>query len=62
MRCAWCQPVVLHGCSTLLPEVSVFNIVVPILQVRYVISLLRDILVALNVAQKVLGFVHYDLK
>eukprot|EP00878_Enallax_costatus_P007032 GHUV01007369.1.p1 GENE.GHUV01007369.1~~GHUV01007369.1.p1 ORF type:complete len:581 (+),score=255.61 GHUV01007369.1:365-2107(+) len=30
--------------------------------VRYVISLLRDLLVALDVAQRVLGFVHYDLK
>lgn len=32
------------------------------LQVRYVIALLRDLLVALDVAQRVLGFAHYDLK
>lgn len=31
-------------------------------QVRYVIALLRDLLVALDVAQRVLGFAHYDLK
>jgi hypothetical protein len=30
--------------------------------VRYVIALLRDLLVALDVAQRVLGFAHYDLK
>ncbi|WIA33353.1 hypothetical protein OEZ86_006490 [Tetradesmus obliquus] len=30
--------------------------------VRYVIALLRDMLVALDVAQRVLGFAHYDLK
>jgi hypothetical protein len=33
-----------------------------VLQVRYVIALLRDMLVALDVAQRVLGFAHYDLK
>jgi hypothetical protein len=33
-----------------------------LLQVRYVIALLRDMLVALDVAQRVLGFAHYDLK
>lgn len=30
--------------------------------VRYVIALLRDLLVGLDVAQRVLGFTHYDLK
>jgi hypothetical protein len=30
--------------------------------VHYVIALLRDLLVGLDVAQRVLGFTHYDLK
>jgi hypothetical protein len=30
--------------------------------VRYVTALLRDLLVGLDVAQRVLGFAHYDLK
>lgn len=30
--------------------------------VHYVITLLRDLLVGLDVAQRVLGFTHYDLK
>jgi hypothetical protein len=37
-------------------------LLVVVLQVRYVIALLRNMLVALDVAQRVLGFAHYDLK
>jgi hypothetical protein len=46
--------------------VSAYNMLILLLllllQVRYVIALLRDLLVALDVAQRVLGFAHYDLK